>query len=184
MMDLEALDCLYAGLCQRRERLQKALETLGLPVEAGWYNGHYYKNEQGAYRLAHYPIPVISVSGLCDVELNLDCVSLSTKLTRARALEYPFEKLPAGFEVYGVEDYLTDYYYGQGMTLDQLRRNLAASREETVGILEGLRAQRGAFYGETLGPVLAAAWAGSEPLLLAASPPVDRAMLLGLRCEC
>ena len=67
--------------------------------------------------------------------------------------------------------------------LDQLRRNLAASREETVGILEGLRAQRGAFYGETLGPVLAAAWAGSEPLLLAASPPLDRAMLLGLRCE-
>lgn len=132
MISPAELDRFYAPLHFRRERLQKALGALGLPVEAGWYNGHFYKDEQGEYRFSHYPIPVISVAGLCDVELNLDCVSLSTKLARARALEYPFEKLPAGFEAYGVEDYLADYY-GQGMTLDQLRRNLAASREGAVG---------------------------------------------------
>lgn len=54
-MDLEALDCLYAGLCQRRERLQKALETLGLPVEAGGITGITIKMNRGRTGLPTIP---------------------------------------------------------------------------------------------------------------------------------
>lgn len=53
--DLEALDCLYAGLCQRRERLQKALETLGLPVEAGGITGITIKMNRGRTGLPTIP---------------------------------------------------------------------------------------------------------------------------------
>ncbi|MDE5597728.1 MAG: hypothetical protein K2J04_07840 [Lachnospiraceae bacterium] len=63
-----------------------------LELESSWYNGHYHRNEAGEWSRESYTIPVISVNGLCDIEIQFDKVSVSTKLKRDRALVYSFEK--------------------------------------------------------------------------------------------
>lgn len=62
-----------------------------------------------------FPIPVIEAKGLCDIEIDIEGTSISTKLSKEKALKLDYEKLGelpgvVRFEVYGVEDYLQDYY--------------------------------------------------------------------------
>lgn len=58
----------------------------------------------------YFPIPVITNKGTCDIEINLDQISITTKLTRNGALSYDFEKVKAySFEAYGVKNYLDDF---------------------------------------------------------------------------
>lgn len=81
-------------------------------LESGWYSEHYHKGNNGNWFRESYPIPVIGVKGFCDIEIQFDKISVSTKLKRNVALAYSFEKF-AGyeFEAYGVEDYLEDFYH-------------------------------------------------------------------------
>lgn len=66
---------------------------------------------------AAYPIPVIGVKDFCDIEIQFDKISASTKLNREAALAYSYEKFSEyEFEVYGVEDYLADFYHN-GQTI-------------------------------------------------------------------
>lgn len=108
-------------------------EKLGLNCTVGFYNGHYSKNGSGEYERECFPIPVISVEGLCDVEIGLDGISVSAKLLRDTALSFDYAVLNGcKFEVYGVEDYLSDYY-SDGDTLDDLINNVLSSQETEIG---------------------------------------------------
>lgn len=112
---------------------QRIDDELGLNCTVGFYNGHYSKNGSGEYEREYYPIPVISVEGLCDVEIGLDGVSVSAKLRRDAALNFDYTALNGyKFEVYGVEDYLSDYY-SDGDTLDDLVNNIRCSSETEIG---------------------------------------------------
>lgn len=56
--------------------------------------------------MGHYPIPVISVKGYCNVEISPDGISVTTKKKRKDALDYSFERLKGySFEAFGVEGY-------------------------------------------------------------------------------
>lgn len=113
----------YGSLCRRMFEL-----------ECGWYNGHYSRGDNGEWIRECYPIPVVSVKGLCDVEISFNGVTLTTKLKRAQALEYSFEKFADyDFEAYGVEDYLNDYRV-KGDSLDEFRKKLADSEEREIFI--------------------------------------------------
>lgn len=102
-------------------------------LESGWFNGHYQKNEDGSFRRDSYPIPVISVNGICDMEIQFDRIDVSTKLKREKALTYSFDKMADySFEAYGVEDYLGDYYH-EGQTIQELRDNILGSEEKEIG---------------------------------------------------
>lgn len=105
----------------------------GYEVELAWYNGNYHKDEKGEWIREAYPIAVLAVKGLCDVEIYFDKISVSAKLTRARALEYSYEKIFSyNVEVFGVEDYLLDFYKS-GMFEENLKANIAHSDEEEIG---------------------------------------------------
>lgn len=95
-------------------------------LESGWYSEHYHKGNNGNWFRESYPIPVIGVKGFCDIEIQFDKISVSTKLKRNIALAYSFEKF-AGyeFEAYGVEDYLADFYHS-GQTVQELKENVRA----------------------------------------------------------
>lgn len=80
-----------------------------------------------------YPIPVIGVKGLCDIEIQFEKISVSTKLKRNIALTYSFEKmLKYEFEAYGVEDYLADYYHA-GQSIQDMRDNINHCEESEIG---------------------------------------------------
>lgn len=127
------LNQIYRHLDERCTTLTCALRAAAFPTAYAYYNGHYSKNAEGTYVMDYFPIPVISVDGLCDLELELEAVSISTKLNREHALTFDYEKLACyRFEVFGVEDYLADYYI-DGMTFEELRSNLNASAEKEIG---------------------------------------------------
>ena len=80
-----------------------------------------------------FPIPVVTVNGLCDIEIDLDKVSVSTKLKREVALIYSYEKLSGyEFEAYGVDEYLDDYYV-KGNSYSELVENIASGKEKEIG---------------------------------------------------
>lgn len=130
---LNEMNAAYRRLEQKCGELVCVLNHRVFAVESGWYNGHYQKNADGKWARDAYPIPVIAVKGLCDIEIQFDRISVSTKLKRDVALAYSFDKLTEyEFEAYGVEDYLSDYYH-PGQTVQELKDNIKASDEAEIG---------------------------------------------------
>ncbi len=132
-MQMEELNAVYFPLAQRQKEFLAILSQQNVPFSSGWFNGHFSKRSDGSYQMDYFPIPVVSITGLCDIELNFDSVTVSTKLSRENALRFCFEDFPdIPFEAYGVEDYLADFYLA-GMTAAQLRQNIERSRETEIG---------------------------------------------------
>ncbi len=130
---LKELNAIYSRLEIKQAEITHALFHRMFELESGWYSGHYHKADNGNWIRESYPIPVISVKGLCDIEIELDKLSISTKLKRTAALSYPFEKLDGyTFEAYGVEDYLADYYHA-GQTVQELKDNIRLCDEKEIG---------------------------------------------------
>lgn len=125
-------------------RVYRRLETKGIQMLNGlrhrilepklrYYSGHYRRQEDGSFAVDDFPIPVVEVKGYCDVEINLDCVTVSAKLRRADALEHTYDKLARyEFEAYGVEDYCSDFYH-PGMTISEMKENIQTSDEKEIG---------------------------------------------------
>lgn len=133
MISRESLNEAYSGLEAKHNEIIRALSHRIFELESGWYNGHYQKDSDGKWIRDAYPIPVITVKGLCDIEIQLDRISVSTKLKRDAAMAYSFDKLMEyEFEAYGVEDYLSDYYH-PGQTIWELKDNIKASDEAEIG---------------------------------------------------
>ncbi len=129
----DLLNRIYAPLDAKRAQLTAALKEHGFPVEWGFYNGHYHETSPGTYAVDHFPIPVLTVPGLCDIELDLEQISVSAKLRRDDALARSFAPLgESRFEAYGVEDYLATYYR-EGMTLGEMRTAIEKSAEAEIG---------------------------------------------------
>ena len=134
MISRDSLNEAYLALEAKHNEIIRALIHRIFELESGWYNGHYQKDPDGKWVRDAYPIPVITVKGLCDIEIQFDRISVSTKLKREMALEYPFDKLmDYEFEAYGVEDYLSDYYH-PGRSVHELKANIGASSEAEIGL--------------------------------------------------
>lgn len=98
----------------------------------GYYNGHYSKNQCGDYEIDYFPIPVISIQGLCDIEIGLEQISVTAKLTREKAVSYNYEKVKDySFETYGVEDYLNDFFIAED-TQESMIEKILKSKEENI----------------------------------------------------
>ncbi len=84
-----------------------------------------------AKRILSYP--GIGVKGFCDIEIQFDRISVSSKLKRDVALTYSFAKFSEyEFEVYGVEDYLADFYH-KGQAIQEMKENICACNESEIG---------------------------------------------------
>lgn len=127
------MQCFYDRLEKRSGQLFHALFHRVFELEVGWYSGHYHKIEDGTWIREAYPIPVIGVKGFCDIEVQPDHISVSTKLKRSTALNYSFVKFAEyNFEAYGVENYLADFYH-PGQTIEELKKNIRACQEQEIG---------------------------------------------------
>lgn len=130
---LGKIDAAYARLESKQTSLVQALSSESFEVESGWYNGHYHRGDESRFVRESYPIPVISLKGFCDIEIQFDKISVSAKMQRDAAQAYSFEKF-AGyeFEAYGVEDYLADFYHA-GQSIHEMQNSIRACSEKEIG---------------------------------------------------
>ncbi|MCI9404634.1 MAG: hypothetical protein HFJ21_02290 [Clostridia bacterium] len=128
---INLLNWIYRPLHERATALSKLLREKGLDARLGWYNMHYRGTGGGEYAPDYFPIPVISIAGLCDVEFNIDTVNVTAKLTRKDSLEKNIDGIGVSYEAYGVNDYLNDFRNAE-TTTEQMRRAIAQSDEKEV----------------------------------------------------
>lgn len=129
---LGEINRVYYELDMRRAQLCSALYHRIFDVESGWYNGHYRKDDDGNWRRESYPIPVISVKGFCDIEIQFDEITVTAKRKRTATLDYSYERIRTyPFEAYGVKDDLSNYYH-EGQTIQDLKKNITESDEEEI----------------------------------------------------
>ncbi len=129
---INELNKIYSDLERKEIQVIHALFHRIFEIESGWYGGHYHKDENGEWIRESYPIPVVSVKGICDVEISFEEISVSAKLKRKKALEYSYEKILCyQFEAFGVEDYLSDFYK-TGQTVEELKKNISESDEKEI----------------------------------------------------
>ncbi len=128
---IDLLNQVYRRLEGKGTELLKALRRFD--AKLAWYSGHSRRQPDGSFAADHFPIPVVEVKGCCDIEINLDSVTVSATLRREDALAFSYEKLSKyEFEAYGVEDYLGDLYR-PGMTVRELTQNICRCAEEEIG---------------------------------------------------
>ncbi len=131
MMDTRnALNEIYTPLVGKMNGLLSMLRhNSGYDCSYGFFNGHYQKDEGGAYTEDLFPIPVITVKDICDIEFDLQYITVTTKLKKEDALGFEYQKIAdVPFEIYGVRDYLTDYY-AEGGRLDTAIQKMGKSGE-------------------------------------------------------
>ena len=111
-MDAKGTD----ALAQRLSEVYYPLEMKSFQILLGlqhrifdpqlaYYSGHHRKLADGVHRIDYFPLPVITVDGFCDVVIDLDCVTVNSKLRREIALAFAYEQLGAyEFEICGEDD--------------------------------------------------------------------------------
>lgn len=138
----ESLNGVYEPLYRQVKALRARLVKEGFSVTWGWHAFHSVRRD-GEYKLEYFPIPVLTVEGVCDIGLEPDHIFVEGTLTREQALAFDWASVGRPFEVYGSEDYL-DPLYGPGLSLEELPARLASSEESGFGLQFTLPAGCGA----------------------------------------
>jgi hypothetical protein len=112
--------------------LSQWLTLRSRPAELRYYSGHYTKNSSGIYERDAFPIPVLSIKDLCDVEFHLDQIQVTTKLKKNDATQFNYQKIGEhAFEIYGLNDYVSTY--GDHRTsVQDILTNIERSNESII----------------------------------------------------
>lgn len=130
---IEELNDIYSPLYEHMKCVLKDLKALGYSYEWGFYNNHSVK-QNGEWVLEYYPIPVVTIKDICDIGFDVDSTFIEFKLKREDALCFDFSKLlDYKFEVYGVENYLCDFY-NDTLDLEGTADRIKSSVEQEIGI--------------------------------------------------
>lgn len=130
----EQLNEFYKNLDGKAKQIKDILVNNGFKAEKNYFNGHYYnKDAAGNYVMDYYPIPVIELKGLCDIEVVGTHLNISTKTSLKNAIHFNYDIMSDFyFEVYGVIDYLADYYKS-GEDILKLYKSLETCNETEIG---------------------------------------------------
>ena len=132
-MDIETLNRIYKPLYNHTKELITLLKTYHYEYKWGYYGQHYFRQE-GEWQLEYYPIPVITIKNICDIGFDLTHTFIECKLSREAALELDYGVFKQyKFEVYGVGDYLNDFYNDK-LLIDKVHDRIRGSKEQEIGI--------------------------------------------------
>lgn len=111
MKTIQQLNDIFEPLHRKFNELKMILKRHGLDYyNAGWYNMHSVKYSDGFIE-EYFPIPVLSVEGVGDIGINLDYIFIETNISKGKAEFLALDRFTEyDIEIYGVEDYLKDYY--------------------------------------------------------------------------
>lgn len=123
MFNRDDLNSLYFPLCEKAEHINARLTGDGVCPVISWIGSHSRKSSDGFYETDCYPIPVIEVKGLCDIEVDFDCICVNSKLSKQSALDFDYSLIDGlKFEVYGENDCPDGFYRPESGILSMLRR--------------------------------------------------------------
>ena len=129
---LQQLQKIYAKLDDQQAIIYQALRRRVWTLESGWFNGRFHKTIGDRYIREAYPIPVISIIGLCDIEVHFDKVSVLARLEREVALAKSFgDFVQFDFVARSGEDD-TLIFYEPGMTIPEMKKNIADSEDSEI----------------------------------------------------
>jgi hypothetical protein len=110
--DMQAINKFYRNIKMKAAEMILGLSHRIFTLDSGWYSDHLIKRLDNHYQIACYLIMVISVDGLCKLEVNETSVSILSKLRRVVALQYTFEKFSGvSFSAYDVKDTYTELFH-------------------------------------------------------------------------
>ena len=141
-----SLNEFYTALTAKAQSLMKSLMPLvdsTLLMSMSYVIKHYIRN---MYKLAeespehaeqhsenYYPIPVISLGGLCDVEVDTDAVSVFTRLKRVDMLRFDFSELAGySFKAYGYGAGSLVNFCDNETTPEDVKEHILGSNAEVV----------------------------------------------------
>lgn len=134
----QELNSIYEPLHKSAISICNELKRMNYSVEWGYYGFHSvkYNNE---YVTEAFPIPVITVKNICEIGINLDHIFIEGKLKIEDAINFNFTLLQDyTFEVYGIEDYLNDFY-NENLDMAGIPSRIMESDEKEIGIQIFLR---------------------------------------------
>lgn len=126
MKEREILNHTYMTLHEEKKQICEYLQENGLSYTVGYFPYHTFKEADAFYR-EEYPIPVIQVVQTIDIGIDIDKVFFEFNIAKEAAIDFDFHIFENyQFEVYGSEDYLEDYYFGN---IDEIKQNILYSTE-------------------------------------------------------
>ena len=88
---LKQLNEWYYRLEMKQAEIVHALHHRVFELESGYYNG-YRRRDGDAVVTDYFPIPVITVKGVCDVEIHPDHIEISAYRNLHDTIGYSFDK--------------------------------------------------------------------------------------------
>ena len=138
-MDIRAeLNVFYKPLHQKGRKALSIIRGLGFNAKFGYYNLHEVLIE-GEYQTEYFPLPEIKISGAgqsADLGISLDGTAwLEITIKKETALSVCYSKLleTYNFEIYGANDYLTDFYHA-GMDCGNISHLIENSAEDEIHV--------------------------------------------------
>lgn len=134
MDNMDILNKIYEPICNQCKEMENLLKENGYVCKKGFYNNHSVKDGNGNWIIEYFPIPVVTVGEICDVGINLDLIFIETKMKREKAIKYDFSKLlKYKFEIYGIEEFLKDFY-NDTLDIEGIPKRIEISNEKEIGI--------------------------------------------------
>lgn len=130
-----SINNLYKELCAKADTIRKSIKSEGYDCTYGFFNNHSIKIDK-SFVTEYYPIPVISISNIGDIGIDIDNIWFEICLSKETAVSFNYSKILGlyKFEIYGAEDYLSDLYNEDVNPLDIIR-NIELSKETKVCLI-------------------------------------------------
>ncbi len=127
----EAMNAAYVALDKRGKDILRLLKVScsSRPLSCGYFAGHYWPVGKEGYQMDQFPIPVVTVEGLCDIEIDLEFTGITAKLSKQALMSLDhamFNDIP--YTVYGVMDF-EKIFKGLGETPECLAERIQTSDE-------------------------------------------------------
>lgn len=130
---MQMLNDIYKPMYEYLKCLLKALKELEYDYKWGFYNNHSIK-EDNQWLLEYYPIPVVTIKDICDIGIDMNHIFVECKMKKEEAIGFHWNIISDyKFEVYGVEDYLNDFY-NPSLKFDDISERISQSNEKEIGI--------------------------------------------------
>ena len=128
----EQLNAIYTPLEMKGYQLLQGLFHRIFEPSIGFYNSYSRKGKDGKIYVDRFPIPVVTVEGLCDIEIHLDSIIVTTKFSRLDAVRKNYTKLERyAFSVCESGNPYDEIWYPE-MSIAQIKERMDAWDEKKV----------------------------------------------------